>query len=248
MRPGLFALLLLACAAGYARTTARHPGSPASAPNEFTWEEVLRLRGARDYFTLRDRLATAHDPSSPPALFARALVQHAFNAPAASNATIEALVAGAGLPDSLVTDLRRVQMANDLQLSEYAAGLTAADALLARPGILDSATVRDIRNTQRVFRALAATAPQKVEIRGSTSLRLEHGRVPVQVNDSSRYYAFDTGANLSTLMRSESCRPALNSAPRPTDESQRTSRLRTASRSGRCTTSTSCSSSSTIVF
>ena len=203
MRPGLFALLLLACAAGCARTTTRHTGSRASAPNEFTWEEVLRLRGARDYFTLRDRLATAHDPSSPPALFARALVQHAFNAPAASNATIDALLAGAGLPDSLATDLRRVQMANDLRLSEYAAGLTAADALLARPGRLDSATVRDIRNTQRVFRALAAIAPQKVEIRGFTSLRLEHGRVPVQVNDSSRYYAFDTGANLSTLMRSE---------------------------------------------
>lgn len=212
MRQGFFALLF-ACAASCARTAARHPGSRVSAPTELTWEDVLRLRSARDYFTLRDLLASARDSMSPPAFFARALLQHAFNTPAVSNATIGALRAGAGLPDSLGTELRRVQIANDLRLSQYAAGLVAADTLLAHPGRLDSATVRDIRNTQRVFRALAGTAPQTVEIRGFTSLRFQNGRAPVQVNDSLRDYAFDTGANLSTLMRSEAAALGLRILP-----------------------------------
>ena len=207
-RTGNFALLLVAAASGCARTAAQHLESRAGAPNDLAWEEVLRLRGARDYFTLRDRLAVPRDLSSPPALFARALVQHAFNLPAASNETIGALLAGAALPDSLNTELRRVRMANDLRLSAYATGLLATDTLLAHPGRLDSATSRDIRNTQRLFRALAGTAPQTVEIRGPTSLRLERGLAPVLVNDSLRYYSFDTGANLSTLMRSEAA--ALN--------------------------------------
>ena len=173
----------------------------------------MRLRRARDYFALRDALAAARDPTLLPTLFARALVQHAFNSPAASNATIDALLARPGLSDSLAAELGRVQMANDLRLFEYAAGLAVANTLLANVGGFDSATVRDIRNTQRVFRALAATAPQTVEIHGPTRLHLEQGRIPVQVNDSLRYYAFDTGANLSTLMRSEATALGLRILP-----------------------------------
>ena len=177
------------------------------------WEEVLRPRRSRDYFALRERLAAEGDTTAPPALFARALVQHAFNASAESNATIKALLATANLPDSLATALRRVELANDLRLFQYASGLTIADMLLANSEALDSATVRDVRNTQRVLRALAGTAPQTVQIRGPTELRLEHGRVPVQVNDSLRSYAFDTGANLSTLMRSEAVSLGLSILP-----------------------------------
>ena len=181
--------------------------------SQFTWEEVLRLRRTRDYFALRERLAANGDSTTPPALFARALVQHAFNASAESNATISALFATANLPDSLATELRRVKLANDLRLFQYASGLAIADTLLANPEGLDSATVRDVRNTQRVFRALASTAPQTVQIRGPTELRLERGRVPVQVNDSLRSYAFDTGANLSGLMRSEAASLGLSILP-----------------------------------
>ena len=208
MRLKLFAVILCACATNCARTSVTsHPTS------HLTWEEVLRLRRTRDYFALRDRLAADGDSTTMLARFARALVQHAFNAPAESNATIRALFANANLTDSLATELRRVELSNDLRLFQYAAGLAVADTLVANSEGLDSATVRDVRNTQRVFRVLATTAPQTVQIRGPTELRLEHGRVPVQVNDSLRSYAFDTGANLSTLMRSEAVSLGLRILP-----------------------------------
>jgi hypothetical protein len=226
-RLALVAVLLVTCPFFCARAQSRLVNARQLSA-KLTWNDVLRLRSARDYFALRDRLAIDQDPTSAPARFARALVQNAFNMPAASNAIIEELLATATLPDSLATQLRRVQMANDMRLFEYAAGSAVADTMLNNSRWLDSATVRDIQNTQRMFRALAATPPQKAEIRGSTRLKLEHGQVPVWINGSMRYYSFDTGANLSTLMRSEASALGLRILPAGIDVGSSTDRRVTA--------------------
>ena len=181
-----------------------NPGTEGpSAPPALEWTEVLRLRAARDYFTLRERLEAVAERATPPARFARAVVQHAFNEPAASNASIAALLADTRLPDSLVTILRRIHVANDLRLFAYRAGLAMTDTILADTSGIDPAMLQDLRNTRRIFWALAAVRPQTVQVRGSATLRIDGGRVPVQVRDSARHYVFDTGANLSTIMRSE---------------------------------------------
>ncbi|MDP9350105.1 MAG: retropepsin-like domain-containing protein [Chloroflexota bacterium] len=203
MRLRSLAVLLSLSVAACFHATGSPPAVPAGVRNGLTWTEVLRLNSARDYFTLRDRLEKTGEGEVPPARYARALIQHAFNAPAASNATIVSLLSGASLPDSLAADLRQIQLANHLRLFEYAAGLAVADALLADTVTLSPAELRDVRNLRRVFRALAAVPPQTSEVRGPSRLRLYRGRVPVQVNDSVRSYGIDTGANLSVLMRSE---------------------------------------------
>lgn len=130
-------------------------------------------------------------------------MEQAFNEAGASNATIAALLAESTLPDSLAADLRQIQLSNHLRLFEYSAGLAAADALLTDSASLDPAERRDVRNMRQLFRTLATVPPQTVEIRGSTTLHLERGLVPVQVNDFLRHYGFDTGANVSVMMRSE---------------------------------------------
>lgn len=201
LRP--LAVLLSLSVAACSQRAVSAPAVAAGVRNGLTWEEVLRLTSARDYFTLRHRLAGPEAEEAPPARFARALVQHAFNAPAASNTTISALLSNASLPDSLSADLRQIQLANHLRLFEYAAGLAAADALLTDTASLSPAELRDVRNMRRVFRALAAVPPQTSDVRGPTMLRLERGHVPVQVNDSTKQYGIDTGANLSVVMRSE---------------------------------------------
>jgi hypothetical protein len=185
---------------------------------------VIRLNEARDYFTLRERLERDTRAATWSARFARAVVAHAFNDPAASNITIAALLSGAELPDSLAADLRQIRMTNHLRLFEYAAGLAAADALLADSAGLDSAELRDVRNVRRVFQALREIPAQISEVRGPTSVRFEQGRVPVQVNDSARHYVFDTGANLSTIMRSEAVALGLRILPAGIDVGTSTDR------------------------
>jgi hypothetical protein len=208
VRGRLFALLALASSL----VACTPPAASIAARPPLGWNDVLRLRAARDYFTLRDRLGDGPD-ATPAERFGRALVQHAFNQSAESNATIADLLAERTLPDSLAVALRRIRLANDLRLFAYATGAATADTLLADSSHLDADALQDIRNTRSLFRALGATPPQTVERRGPTSLRLDEKRVPLRVNGSARAYGFDTGANLSTLMRSEAAALGLRIVP-----------------------------------
>lgn len=219
------ALLLAAgCASGSATRDVRR----APAPDPLTWAEVRHLQTSRDYFALRDRLAAATDTTSAPARFARAIVEHAFDQPAASEATIAALLADTTLPETLAARLRRVQLDDDVRLFRYAAGVAAADSLLAHPDALDSAALRDVANTRRMVAALAGTPPQEVERLGPTTVRLEQGHIPVQVNDSLRHWVFDTGANISTVMRSEATALGMRIIPAAIDVGTSTERRVTA--------------------
>jgi hypothetical protein len=173
----------------------RHP--------DLTLEEVVHLRQKHNYFALRDRLREAPATRAAAADVARATVQAAFNHPAASNLTIRRLLETGALPDSLVADLRLLAMDNSLRLFEYTDGLKVANTLLADTTRLDARRLRDARNTQRVFQALARVPPQTVQMGGPSRILFVNGRVPVTINDSTREYGFDTGANLSGIMRSE---------------------------------------------
>jgi hypothetical protein len=187
-------LLLAACSSRDAETV---------KPTALTWSEVLELQKARNYFALRERVEanpSAHDAIS---LYARAFLRHAFNQPARSNATVDSALATGPIPDSLVSELKQLQIGNHLRLHNYAAGLAASDAILARPELLDSGRLRDLRNGRKMFEAVRAKPAQTFEILGPTTLQLVEGRVPVQIMGLSRNYVFDTGANLSVLLRSE---------------------------------------------
>lgn len=194
----------LSLALGASCTAFRHEShDDAHRHPDLTLEEVVHLRQARNYFALRDRLRDAPSSQTAATEVARATVQAAFNNAAASNLTIRRLLETGTLPDSLVADLRLLAMNNSLRLFAYADGLKVANALLADTTRLDARRLRDARNTQRVFQALAGVPPQTVQMGGPSRVRFVDGRIPVMINDSTRQYGFDTGANLSVIMRSE---------------------------------------------
>lgn len=227
MHRRLLAIMLGLSITGCSPHAAFAPAVPVGVRNSLTWDEVLRLRSARDYFTLRDWLAGGEQEIAS-ARYARALVQHAFNEPGASNATIISLLSDTSLPDSLTADLRQIQLANHLRLFEYSAGDSVAGALLRDSASLSPSELRDVRNLYQVFRALASVPPQTIEVRAPTKLRLERGHVPVQVNGSLRQYGIDTGANLSVVMRSEAQALGLRIFPAGIDVGTSTDRRITA--------------------
>lgn len=166
------------------------------------------LYRAHDYFALRTQLSST-DTNSVSVSFYLAAVQQAFNEPVRSNNTIRRALQNRSVPDSLRLELERMQLSNDLRLSQYAQADSVATAILAAPPhYADSATLADIRNTDRLVRALRDVPPQVATIAGSSLLHPDSARhIPVQIGDSLRndvrHYGFDTGANLSVLMRSE---------------------------------------------
>jgi hypothetical protein len=209
MRLSTFALIL-ATSAG-CRTAAQTASSPAPT---LTIAEVSRLHHARQYFELRDRLArVAGTDSAPATLLARAIVAHAVNRPAESNAALRRLQAIPNVSDSVVADALELEISNDLRLSDHAAGARAVNALLGGRFLLDSLRVSDAQNSLRIFRALDGTSPQSMTSTGASTVALIHGHIPLVVNDSARDYVFDTGANLSTIMRSEAIAVGLRIIP-----------------------------------
>ena len=225
LRPSIAPLFALLAAA--ACQPARSPQAIAALPDT-AFNEVARLERVHDYFTLRERIRQISDTNALASLFARAVLARAMNRPAASNELLARLLRLPDLGDSLVAVARGLEMDNDLRLFAYPAGLAAASAVLASPAQLDSEVLRDTRNTERVFRALALVPPQSVLTTGPTLLTLAQGRIPVSVNDSSRRYVFDTGANLSTIMRSEAAAIGLRIIPARIDVGTSTDRRVTA--------------------
>ncbi|MGH9424068.1 MAG: retropepsin-like aspartic protease, partial [Thermoanaerobaculia bacterium] len=206
-----------------------HPNEIASSSYaSFTWPEVLKLKAARDYFTLRERVKSSTDTSSAPAMFARILVNHAFNHPAASNAGIESLISTTKLPDSVVSDLRRMEADNHRRLFQYSAGLASLETLLSNNTGLDSTELDDVRNAEKILRALSGIAPQTVQFSGPTTVHFDHGNIPVLVNDSARSFGFDTGANISVIMRSEAVATGVRILPAGIDVATSTDKRVTA--------------------
>jgi len=184
--------------------------SNVNAVEDPVLSEIIRLYANGEYFRLRDLLTGLTDQDTPGALFAAAVVHHAFNRPAQSNTAIEQLMrTGPALPDTLVGDLRQLKHANYLRLYEYENALQALEEILAAPAAeVDSTTRADARGTLPLFEALAGIAPQQVEVQGETVVQMDRDmanlrRVDVRIGGVVRQYVLDTGAELSVVTRSE---------------------------------------------
>ena len=223
--PALFlgvASLAVACTRP-ASTTPAPVASAAVRGSELTLAEVARLRRTRSYFMLRDRLAQARDTAAPAARYARAIIEHAMNRPASSNAALARLRQTPALSDSVAGDAWELEISNDLRLADYAAGARATDSLLSGRFILDSLRAFDVRNTQRIFHVLAGTPSQTMTADGPSEIKISEGHVPMIINGSAREYVFDTGANMSTIMRSEAIALGLRIVPAGIDVGSSTS-------------------------
>ena len=222
----LLALAVLAVAISCSRQQGPSPAKEARA--RLSLDEVWQLRQARDFFTLRDRLTLARDTTSVAALYARGVVEHGMNHPGESNEALARLRRAGGISDSLLADAWELTISNDLRLGDYAHGAVIADSLLSGRFALDSLREFDARNTRRIFHALAGVPPTTATSRGASLVTLVNGDIPVVIGDSSRAYGFDTGANLSVLMRSEAVALGLRVIPAGIDVGSSTSHRVTA--------------------
>lgn len=164
------------------------------------------LYEARDFFTLRERLAARPREAAEPQEigFLRAASLQASNDPDGSHRVAAEVLAG-GPAAPLAAQLHRLEMDNHLRRFRYADALASARALLALGDAgADPALARDAAGALPLLAALADAPPQEVEIRGPSRLALERNRrLPVTIGEQERRLTLDTGANVSVLMRSE---------------------------------------------
>lgn len=180
------------------------PAPAAAQAPAIRLDSALTLWRQRRFFELRDVVAKAGSSETTTDVVARAMVDAAFNRPAESNAGIETAIARGGVDDTLAAALRLLQVSNALRLHRYADAAAAARAGLAmRVTAQDAAAKHDLENMLRLASAVSDVPAQTVERASPITIPIADGRIPVTIGDSSRSYVFDTGANISTIMRSE---------------------------------------------
>ncbi|MFC1554944.1 retropepsin-like aspartic protease [candidate division KSB1 bacterium] len=176
----------------------------ATVDNNKIFSEMMTLLNERDFFKLSAKLSLLEVSESPEIQFFTAAAENAFNNLQSSNEIISDLLSESSLPDSLNYKLYALKMNNHLRLYQYREAFDTASIIMDAPaGEIDPVVVSDIENTSKILKAISDIPPQNVNIKNSSTIVIENGRIPVDFDGEMRNYIFDTGANFSLVIQSE---------------------------------------------
>jgi predicted aspartyl protease len=178
--------------------------------------EYARLYAAHDFFDLKAMVAADPSADSEQKRFYSAAVLSAFNQPAAANRLIDALLAK-NIDTALMPFLLQMRMENDRRLYDYAGALDTERTLIDLYERKGDPRLADAQNTAKLLGALSDAASQKATRSGDSHIILaQDGKlgycIPVTVGVDP-CYILDSGANYSTLTRSEAERLKLQIIP-----------------------------------
>ncbi|HWV73475.1 MAG TPA: retropepsin-like aspartic protease [Pseudosphingobacterium sp.] len=149
----------------------------------------------------------------------KAFLLNAFNNCVASNKQIKKLVAMTPeFPDSLYVKLFRLKQDNEVKTFQYQEAAKTGDFLLQNYGnVIKKEELTDLNNSNKIWKALAQTPPQTV-IKQNTRFPWRRDKanllnIPVTVNNKADEFIFDTGANFSTVSKSNADRLGLEILP-----------------------------------
>jgi len=173
--------------------------------------KLKALYDRKQFFELRDALKQI-DSNDESEIFYRAVVSNKFHRPTESISFIQKFLEAATEQNTLVRDSYEVLADNYLKTYQYAKAAEAYKTILARFGpTLAVKKKRDIQNSARLWSALRDVPAQSITRHGSSTIQTKHNDLgltewPVEVNGQMHSFIFDTGANLSTVIRSYAVR------------------------------------------
>ncbi len=178
--------------------------------------EYARLYAAHDFFGLRAMMAADPRPDSEQKRFYQAAVLTAFNQPAAANKLIEGML-DSNIDTALMPFLLQMRMQNEQRLYDYAGALDAERTLIDFYERKGDPRLADAQNSAKLLGALSGVAAQKATRSGDSHIiEADDGKlgycIPVTVG-TDPCYILDSGANYSTLTRSEAERLKLKIIP-----------------------------------
>ncbi len=190
--------------------------SLASIPDEpeissECFSQILTLVQQRDFFSARRLLA---DNGEKLSRFHRLLVEsfvcNAFNKPDMSNSKIDTLLDcfTQHLPDTLKMELHSLKLDNSVKLFDYRKAKIEADLIIREyQNFLSKDDIDDYKNSLAIWSTVEQIPPQQVNIMEDVAIKMKKDKaglntIPVSSSGISIDFIFDTGANLSTISRS----------------------------------------------
>ena len=175
---------------------------PASAQ----MKQLNELVYTKQYTQLEQALSVANIPANNKILY-KAFLTNAFNQPGVSNLLLKKIFTGkmAASDKKLQFYLHRIAYDNDVKLNNYKEAHIAAEQLIKDYRTWFSASeLTDQQEENKIWAALTTAPAQQVQKHGSSTLPIKRDmaglwNIPVQQQDSSYLFVFDTGANISTI-------------------------------------------------
>lgn len=182
--------------------------------------EMQRALEEKNYFLLNDYYSRDSTLlSEEQKYYYKAFLLNAFNNCVASNEQIKKLVTMTPeFPDSLYVKLFRLKQDNEVKTFQYQEAAKTGDFLLQNYGnVIKEEELTDLNNSNKIWKALAQTPPQTV-IKQNTKFPWRRDKadllnIPVTINNNADEFIFDTGANFSTISKSNADRLGLEILP-----------------------------------
>jgi predicted aspartyl protease len=111
--------------------------------------------------------------------------------------------------DSMAAEMLVLHFQNDIRLFQYKSADSVCTLLLSKySAFLDGETIREIKNTSAIVKALVNIPPQTIERQGDFEINYKRDlvnliRIPVTINEETEDFIFDTGANFSCITESQ---------------------------------------------
>lgn len=188
-----------------------------------TFKSSLMMQQAleqKNYFLLndyykRDSTRLSEEQKS----YYKAFLLNAFNKCLASNTQIKKLIkTSAEFPDSLYVKLLMLKQDNEVKIFQYREAAETGDLLLRQySNSITKEELADLINSNKIWTALGKTPPQTVA-KHNTTIPWQRDKadllnIPVTINNSTDEFIFDTGANFSTISKSNADRLGLEILP-----------------------------------
>jgi len=164
-----------------------------------------------DFFRLKESLATYEQTLQPDIrLYFTAFADNAFNRNELSIRRVDSFMhlKKSDWYQNEIAQLLEMQQDNFSKTSRYKAAAQMGDLLLQQySNALPAEELGDIRNTNKIWSALADVAPQQAGPHTDIRIQMKRDKanlrnVPVATYNGSDEFIFDTGANISTITSS----------------------------------------------
>jgi hypothetical protein len=179
--------------------------------NAVAQQELRTYLDEADFFRLKDALAKYEHTLQPDIrLYFTAFTDNAFNRNELSIKRIDSFmrVKKSDWYENEIAQLLEAQQDNFSKTSRYKAAAETGRLLLQQyRKALPADELDDIRNTGKIWSALADVAPQQTDAHADIHIQMKRDKaslrnVPVATGSGSDEFIFDTGANISTITRS----------------------------------------------
>jgi predicted aspartyl protease len=177
-----------------------------SLPGFAQVKQLNELLYTKQYTQLESTLASSKVSTNNKILY-QAFLANAFNQPAASNRFLKKIFANkiAASDKKLQFYLHRIAYDNYVKLNNYRSAYAASEILVNHYSAYFSASeLEDQKEESRIWGFLVSAPAQQVVKQASSVLPVKKDlaglwNIPVQQQDSTYQFIFDTGANISTI-------------------------------------------------